>query len=285
MSLNNHFNIWDPRIDYQRLLKSLRDEGLVSSPRGEKTYEVFDVVMRLDPEHVLVTGINRGVSLKLISMEALQLIAGVSYPFRTIAAAPNMERFTDGEIFHGAYGTRIRPQLDGVINRLKSDRDSRQAVITIWDPLHDLFGQPQPKDVPCTTMLQFFIRDDRLVMHVTMRSNDAWWGTPHDWGQFSQLQLALAHVLSIELGDYFHHAVSFHLYERDIEKIDMLTEPTGNPQTLGGIGHPGMSLVEMQKRARDLLDGELWDPLIVTDAEAWHMQQQQLITEKIAANE
>jgi Thymidylate synthase len=279
---SGHFDIYDPRVDYPRLLEHVLQNGHESSPRGDLTYEMFDVVMRLDPHYVLVDGINRGISLKLISMEALQLIAGVSYPFRTIAAAPNMARFTDGEIFHGAYGTRVRPQLPGVIERLKSDRDSRQAVITVWDPLHDLFGNPQPKDVPCTTMLQFFIREDRLIMHVTMRSNDVWWGTPHDWGQFSQLQLALANVLDVEPGEYYHHAVSLHMYARDVDKLEPLTSPTAQFATrLDGIGMPGNSLVTAQKIARRLLDGE--KVLGATTAEKWHYRQQQAITELINA--
>ena len=275
MSIVGHVVIEDPREGYIKLLKSLRDEGTPSSPRGDKTYELFDVVMKLDPRCVLVTGIKRNISAKLISMEGLQLISGSTFPTRTIKAAPNMARFTDGEVFHGAYGPRINPQLPGVITRLKKDRNTRQALMTVWNPLYDLNGDPQPRDVPCTALIQFFIRNDQLVMHVTMRSNDVWWGTPHDWGQFSQLQMALARVLEVDLGAYYHHAVSFHLYERDVENIDLLVEPTGEPTTLLGIGKDGMTLTEMQARALSILRRE--DVQDMNDSERWHVKQQALI--------
>ena len=263
--------------DYPKMLRHLRDHGEKTNPRGQGTSEIIDCVMELDPHYAIITGINRKLSTKLISMEALQLISCSSWPQRTIQAAPNMAMFAEGGAFHGAYGPRIGAQLGAAISRLKSDEASRQAVITIWDPIRDAFNEAQPADIPCTTMLQFMIRNDRLVLHVTMRSNDAWWGTPHDWGQFSQLQLAMANVLGIEAGKYYHHAVSFHLYDRDIDKIDTLTEPTKPLTRFTGIGLPDTSLDIMQERAKLLLAEELLAP--VSPDEDWHIRQQKAISQ------
>jgi hypothetical protein len=237
------------------------------------TREVFDVVMKLDPHLAIVSGINRKLSTKLISMEALQLISCLSYPERTCVAAPNMRRYMNGGSFHGAYGVRMGMQLEAAMNRLKSDRDSRQALITIWDPVLDSFRETQPKDVPCTTILQFFIRNDKLILHVTMRSNDAWWGTPHDWGQFSQLQLAMAKVLDVEPGPYYHHAISFHLYEKDFENIEQLTLPTHSLKPHDGIGRIGMSFEEMQQCAVNLIEHP-GDVTPQSYSETWHKNQQ-----------
>ena len=269
------FIIEDVQTDYPELLRFLRDNGEKASPRGMETREIFDVVMQLDPHSAIVTGIDRKLNLKLISMEALQLITCTAYTQRTIKAAPSMGSFLNGEAFHGAYGVRMGAQLDAALARLKSDRDSRQAVITIWDPLLDAFRsvETQARDVPCTTMLQFFIRNDKLVLHVTMRSNDVWWGTPHDWGQFSQLQLALANVLDIEAGAYFHHAVSFHMYARDFDKVDQLTSPSSPLFIHDGFGTPGMSLKQMQERAHQVMqDHANFSPLSKTDE--WHLSRQ-----------
>lgn len=272
-ALNHSFDIENVQTDYPLLLKFLRDHGTQTSPRGQRTREVFDVIMRLDPHRAIINGINRKLSTKLISLESLQLVSCTSYPARTVKAAPNMSSFMNGEVFHGPYGTRIGAQLEAAVSRLKSDRHSRQAVITIWDPLLDAFRKTQAKDVPCTTMLQFFIRNDKLILHVTMRSNDVWWGTPHDWGQLSQLQLAMANVLGIEAGDYYHHAVSFHLYDRDIEKIDTLTEPTRDLIVHDGVGWPDISFDDIQKRAQIMMD----DPQALLPygvSEEWHLKQQ-----------
>ena len=275
ISSNGRFVIEDVQIDYPALLRFLRDNGEKASPRGMETREIFDVVMQLDPHSAIVTGINRGLNLKLISMEALQLITCTAYTQRTIKAAPTMASFLNGEAFHGAYGVRIGAQLEAALARLKSDRDSRQAVITIWDPLLDAFRsvETQARDVPCTTMLQFFIRNDKLVLHVTMRSNDVWWGTPHDWGQFSQLQLAIANVLGVEAGAYYHHAVSFHMYARDFDKVDELTAPTSPLFIQDGFGVPGMSLRDMQERAHKVVQ-QPTAFVSLSKTDEWHLKRQ-----------
>jgi thymidylate synthase len=276
--INSRIHIENVQTDYVKLLTTLRDQGVASSPRGQATREVMDVVMKLDPHYAIVTGINRKLSMKLISMEALQLISRTSYPERTVRAMPNMASFMDGGSFHGAYGTRIGSQLGHAIEKLKNDSDTRQAVMTIWNPQFD--NGMVVRDTPCTSMLQFFIRDNRLVLHVTMRSNDAWWGTPHDWGQFSQLQLAVAKILEIEAGPYYHHVVSFHLYERDIEKIETLMTPSADLRRFDGIGVMGNALDDVTQIAKRLLD----EPSTVecrSADEEWHKSIQLKINEAL----
>jgi thymidylate synthase len=276
--LGNSIIIDSPQHEYKKLLKWVRDNGEKVSPRGQETREILDVVMRLEPQYAIVDGINRKLSKKLISMEALQLISQTSYVERTVKAMPNMAQFMDGGSFHGAYGPRIGAQLGAAIDKLQRDQNSRQAVITIWNPQLDAFNATTPKDIPCTTMLQFMIRDGKLVMHVTMRSNDAWWGTPHDWGQFSQLQLAVAKILCVPAGYYYHHVVSFHLYERDIEKIDTLTAPTTSMEQFTGIGEEGNSLFIIQSLAKQLLEAPGL-MLANNHDETWHQKVQLRIDE------
>lgn len=276
--LGRSIKINNVQFDYPKLLEWLRREGDKVSPRGQPTREIMDVVMELDPHYAIIDGINRKLSMKLISMEALQLITGTSYPERLVRAAPNMARYMNGGAFHGAYGVRIGAQLGGAVKRLLNDHDTRQALITIWDPVLDLFNGTQPKDVPCTTVLQFFVRNYKLVLHVTMRSNDAWWGTPHDWGQFSQLQLAIANVLSLEAGPYYHHAISFHLYEKDFDKIEQLTGPTKALTRFTGVGWSGISLSELKTRAESIIERPS-SVVPKNPTEEWHLKQQLAIDE------
>ena len=107
-------------------------------------------------------------------------------------------------------------QLDYVIDRLKSDKDTRQATISIYD------GKEHPlyhRDTPCTYAIQFTIVNDRLNMCVTMRSNDLWYGFCNDQYCFSMLQQLVARKLSIPVGTYFHFAHNLHLYNNIIEKL------------------------------------------------------------------
>src|SRR5438034_7399290 len=54
-------------------------------------------------------------------------------------------------------------------------------------------------------------------MFTNMRSNDAYWGLPHDIFSFTMLQEILARDLSVEVGTYKHAVGSLHLYEPTID--------------------------------------------------------------------
>jgi len=104
-------------------------------------------------------------------------------------------------------------QIDYVINLLKTEPDTRQAVITILDMKeHDEFTY----DTPCTYAIQFTILNGRLDMCVTMRSNDLWYGFCNDQYQFSKLQEMISKRLDIDTGVYYHFAHNMHLYNDKI---------------------------------------------------------------------
>jgi thymidylate synthase len=104
-------------------------------------------------------------------------------------------------------------QIDYVINLLKTEPDTRQAVITILDMKeHDEFTY----DTPCTYAIQFTIVNGRLDMCVTMRSNDLWYGFCNDQYQFSKLQEMVSKRLNIDTGVYYHFAHNMHLYNDKI---------------------------------------------------------------------
>ena len=104
-------------------------------------------------------------------------------------------------------------QIGYIINLLKNEPDTRQAVITILDMKeHDEFTF----DTPCTYAIQFTIVHGRLDMCVTMRSNDLWYGFCNDQYQFSMLQEMISLELEIESGAYYHFAHNMHLYNDKI---------------------------------------------------------------------
>ncbi len=130
----------------------------------------------------------------------------------------------DQETIWGGYGTRLfKPnskkisQIDNVINLLKKKPTSRQAVIQIFDA-EDLSNQR--KDIPCTVSIQFVIRDGLLNAFTYMRSNDAFWGLPHDVFAFTLLQEWVARRLGVKLGEYHHFVSSFHIYENKIHEAE-----------------------------------------------------------------
>jgi len=145
----------------------------------------------------------------------------------------------DGSTANSAYGARIfKPhdriastikqdwtQWDYVINELKSDPDSRRAVIHIRSPQDSLLAQ---LDVPCTLSLQFFLRNDKVHMVVSMRSSDVILGLAYDVSAFTIFQELLAVQLtkelgrSIGLGSYTHLSASLHVYERHFKMVEKI---------------------------------------------------------------
>lgn len=215
-------NIPDGVNGYVDLVKHVLEHGKETAPRGMKTREIEDAVIRIDDvRNTLPLGIGRGTVPGIGAVEACQLLAGLSTPELVIAVGPQFKNYAeDNGLFHGAYGLRTDGQYEKVIERLKNDPDTRQAVVTIWDPKLDLL--PQKRDYPCTILHQFRIRDNKLNMTVFMRSNDVWLGAAYDFFQFTRVQLAMANVLGIEPGKYTHHVGSLHIYEQHYEAADKL---------------------------------------------------------------
>ncbi len=255
---------------YVPLVMAVLLNGDKVAPRGQATRELLGTTIVLDdPYTALPIGVGRKLNIGIAAAEAVQLIGGFSDPQLMSAVSKNFDQFRDGGIFHGAYGPRIRPQLEAVVRRLDEDSSTRQAVITLWDPLHDLHVAGQ-RDYPCTVALHFMIRSGKLDLHVTMRSNDVWWGLTYDVFQFTQLQLTVASALRRGVGTYYHHANSLHLYERDIPAVEHLHDydfaPLPMPHGING----GTSMAENMERARMIGEGVL--PKHSSPSELWFFE-------------
>lgn len=130
--------------------------------------------------------------------------------------------FADGDIIFGGYGPRLFNmrginQIRNVIDLLTRKPTTRQAVAQLFNA-EDIVEEH--KDVPCTCALQFMVRDDALELITHMRSNDAYWGLPHDIFCFTMIQEIVARALGRPLGVYRHMVGSLHLYDRHDDGAD-----------------------------------------------------------------
>lgn len=131
----------------------------------------------------------------------------------------------DGTTWRGAYGPRLRnwngiDQIDAVRRLLLADRDSRQAVMSIFDPTQDFLPS---KDIPCNNWLGWIIRDDRLHMSAALRSNDVWWGfSGANAFEWSMLHEMLALWVNAQVGQADYHAMSFHLYSDHFARAEKM---------------------------------------------------------------
>jgi thymidylate synthase len=106
-------------------------------------------------------------------------------------------------------------QLKMVINKLASNKDTRQAVISIYDGKEIGWYE---NDTPCTLSIHFQIINNLLCMTVNMRSNDLWFGFCNDQYCFSKLQEMVSKELKLEIGWYYHFTSNMHLYNNYLNK-------------------------------------------------------------------
>jgi hypothetical protein len=202
---------------YRRLLMSIEDAGQRTAPRGIPATELRNVTLLVkDPAEVHVLRTTRRPSAVIAATEATQLIAGVSSLEQLdLASGGRFSKFALKGRLRGAYGPRAYAQLSRLVTTLTHDPDSRQAVASVWRGDEGAAGG----DVPCTLSYQFFIRDGKLELRTSMRSNDAWLGLPYDLEITRCLLLTMTGALGLPPGPYTHTVGSAHIYDGDAARV------------------------------------------------------------------
>lgn len=223
-----------------RTLDRILNDGDVVSPRGKPTLELRHHCFEMSMKYPVVLCPLRKLSYTFLAGEALWILNGDDTVAGIAPYNPNIAQFSDdGKTFFGAYGPRVKQQLDYVVAKLLEDEDTRQAGLTTWRP-----NPPKTKDVPCTIAMFFSIRNRQLHCDVFMRSSDAWLGLPYDSFNFTMIALKVACAYNAMIADGYRirkplemgvlrvTAVSSHLYNvncADAAKCLEDVEPAGEP--------------------------------------------------------
>ncbi len=130
--------------------------------------------------------------------------------------------YADDEILRGAYGWRwANPasQIQDTISLLQTTPETRQAVITMWDPVHD-GHRALTSDRPCNTHIYFRRVKGKLTMTVCNRSNDLIWGMLGvNAVVFTMLHELIAHAVGMPQGVYRVFTNNLHVY-KDLPRYD-----------------------------------------------------------------
>lgn len=229
-----------------RVLKSLlisRRAFPVSSTRGDSRELVGALIRIENPRARLSVAAVRGQLFSCLGelfwyLSGSEALKQIKYYIRKYEIESE-----DGIKVRSAYGPRLfrmhgLNQVEGIIDLLRSKSSSRRAVIQLFDAM-DLQEEKSP---PCTCFLQFLVRGHQLHTFVSMRSNDAYVGLPHDVFAFTMLQELIARELGFGIGTYTHAVGSLHLYARDEpharkyieegyqERVFMPPMPSGSPR-------------------------------------------------------
>lgn len=214
---------------WMELGQRLLIEGQRSAPRGQETYERLFAEIKFDMNYPVCYHQNRGLNYSFSAAEAYAITHGVADEHFLVQYNKNMAQFSDdGLIFNGAYGPPFHNQVMYVVNNLIKDRDSRQAVLTIWRP-----NPVRSADLACTLALQFLLRDGFMHCKVTMRSSDIWLGIPYDFMNFTVMTLRILTLYNeltgsnFALGTMHWSAGSSHLYAHNVSQLNkVLMVPT-----------------------------------------------------------
>ncbi|MEH6673468.1 MAG: thymidylate synthase [Sulfitobacter sp.] len=227
----------------------------VSSKKGDST-ERFGALLELSDPLARVSRSVRRARIFSALGELFWYLSGSNKVDHIEHYIKGYREFSDdGLTANGAYGPRIFgsngdvSEWDRVMDLLgrKERQGSRNAVIQVLCN-EDL--TKETKDRPCTTTLQFVVRERRLNLHIHMRSNDAYLGLPHDIFSFTMFLEIAARQLDLEVGSYFHSVGSLHLYDDKDEAGD--PKPTTNARSY--LGEQFMSIRPMPS----MPEGDPW---------------------------
>lgn len=216
-------------LAFHKILNALEMHGIESSPRGMKIKEVINCCVTIkNPRDRIISCPERRISMSYAFGELCWYLSGRNDLNMMKYYSKFMERGTDdGKTLNSAYGYRIftgkHPlipfdQWENAKRLLKSDHDTRQAIIHLHTP-----NNKKTNDEVCTLSLQFLIRDNKLNMITTMRSNDIVLGFTYDVFAFTMLQEIMANELNVEVGTYYHNAGSMHIYENKFALLNKHT--------------------------------------------------------------
>lgn len=204
------------------------------------------IVRHMFPQNCVLQSPLRNANPFFHHMEALWMLAGRNDLIFLTHYVKKMAEFSDdGETLWGAYGYRWRrffgyDQLEWLIDELQSNPNSRRAVLQMWNawdgqergrfedgtavPCDLYIAGHGGRDVPCNTAAYFKIRDGKLDMTVTNRSNDVWWGMfGANMVHFSYLLQYMAMRIGVPVGEYRQFSDNAHIYT-DIVNPDNIPE-------------------------------------------------------------
>lgn len=228
---------------YHDLLKHILDNGSRHDDRtGVGTISVFGYQTRYDLSEGFPIVTTKRVPFRWVAEELFWFLSGSTDEadlrargvdiWQEWATAEQTAKFgrPEGDLgpvygylwrsFGGGY-----PKKDGVdqiarlIREIETNPNSRRLIVTGWNPeTCDEVALP-----PCHTLFQFKVSDGR-VLHCQLyqRSADAFLGVPFNISSYALLTHMIAHVCTLEVGDFIHTFGDLHIYSNHLDQVNEL---------------------------------------------------------------
>lgn len=215
---------------YLSLLKHILDTGAEKGDRtGTGTRSCFGYQMRFDLNEGFPMVTTKKLHLKSIIYELLWFIKGdtnVKYLQENGVKIWDEWAREDGDLgpvygkqwrsWEGANGKTF-DQLKDIIQQLRNNPDSRRIIVSAWN-VGELADMAL---MPCHSLFQFYVADNKLSCQLYQRSADVFLGVPFNIASYALLTMMIAQVCNLELGDFVHTFGDVHLYNNHIEQAQL----------------------------------------------------------------
>lgn len=123
------------------------------------------------------------------------------------------------------YGMRMRDyhginQIEEMIEKLKKEPWTRQALASLWDVQKD----HQSAHPPCLTIVHALIKYDKLFLVCYLRSNDIFRAWPENALAFRLLQKEIADAVGVAIGPLTTIADSAHIYQENFSRAQEIID-------------------------------------------------------------
>lgn len=214
---------------YEELLAKVLNEGVESEDRtGTGTLSLFGPQIKYDFFKGFPLLTTKKIFWKAVAHELIWFISGstnIKYLKDNGISIWDEWAKPDGEL-GPVYGHQFHRgnQLLATIDQLKKNPNSRRHVMTLWNPeelhlqaLHCCHG----------TVIQFYVRDNRLSCSMYQRSADMFLGVPFNIASYALLTQMIAHVCNMELGELIITFGDCHIYKNHLPQVreQLLRDP------------------------------------------------------------
>lgn len=211
-------------IEYAGMISDIQTHGDVINSRIGQTRSLCDLRDVIFCGTPLVTA--RTVAWKKALLEMEWILSGNKKCPPILAETWWKDQLHESGFYVAGYGDQLRSysghfdQIDFLIDGIRNHGTSRRLVITTWNPceMHEITsinGNPRTPTTCHGTVIQLFVRRDKLSMTMYQRSADMLLGVPHNWIQYWALLLWLASRSGLKPGSFRWIAGDAHIYQHE----------------------------------------------------------------------
>jgi thymidylate synthase len=240
---------------YLDLMKDILDNGASKTDRtGTGTYSLFGRQLRFDLSQGFPIVTTKKLHTRSIIYELLWFLRGdTNIKYLKDHGVSIWDEWADENGDLGpVYGSQWRSwpapngrhidQIALVLERIKSNPDSRRHIVTAWNPAEvDKMALP-----PCHALFQFYVADGKLSCQLYQRSADYFLGVPFNIASYALLTEMVAQQCDLVPGEFVWTGGDVHLYTNHIEQAKLQLSRAPLPLPRLNIRRRPASLFEYQ---------------------------------------